>query len=123
MKLTVVTQPPSRVKADLAVAVLDPDKTLCKVDQPELRRVLQAAQRAFKEERQKRELFHSFPGQSPIKNLLVFSTTLSKNYDLQENLKIFAAKSLIANKYTSSKKLCAGTTRSSWSAVVTNVAG
>jgi len=94
MKLTVVTQPPSRVKADLAVAVLDPDKTLCKVDQPELRRVLQAAQRAFKEERQKRELFHSFPGQSPIKNLLVFSTTLSKNYNLQENLKIFAAKSL-----------------------------
>ena len=73
MKLTVGTQPPSRVKADLAVAVLDPDKTLCKVDQPELRRVLQAAQRAFKEGRQKRELFHSFSGRSPIKNLLVFS--------------------------------------------------
>ncbi len=94
MKLTVVTQPPSRVKADLAVAVLDPDKTLCKVDQPELRRVLQAAQRGFKEGRQKREFFHSFSGRSPIKNLLVYSTTLSKNYDFQENLKIFAAKSL-----------------------------
>jgi leucyl aminopeptidase len=82
------------VRADLAVAVLDPDKTLAKVDQPELRRVLQAAQRGFREERQKRELFHSFPAQSPIKNMLVFSTTLSKNYDIQENVKIFATKSL-----------------------------
>ncbi|HLE21021.1 MAG TPA: leucyl aminopeptidase [Vicinamibacteria bacterium] len=94
MKLNVVTQPPSRIKADLAVAVLDPGVTLFTVDEPELRHVLQAAQRNFQEERQKREVFHSFPEQSPIRNLLIFSTTLSKNYNIWENVKIFAAKSL-----------------------------
>ena len=75
MKLTVVTQPPSRVRAQLAVAVLDPDATLCAVDQPELDRVLQAARRNFQEERQKLEIFHTFPSQSPIEHLLIFSTT------------------------------------------------
>jgi leucyl aminopeptidase len=94
MKLTVVTQPPSRVRAQLAVAVLDPDTTLCTVDQPELDRVLQEARRNFQEERQKREIFHTFPPQSPIEHLLIFSTTLSKSYNIWENVKIFAAKSL-----------------------------
>ena len=94
MKLTVVTQPPSRVRADLAVAVLDPETTLLEVDQPELSRVLRAAQGNFREERQKREVFHSFPPQSPIKHFLVYSTTLSKNYNIWENIKIFAARSL-----------------------------
>ena len=82
MKLTVVTQAPSKVTADLAVAVIDPETTLLTVDQPELSHVLQAAQRNFREERQKREIFHTFPPQSPIKHLLIFSTTLSKNYNI-----------------------------------------
>ena len=94
MKLTVVTQAPSKVTAELAVAVIDPETTLFTVDQPELSNVLQAAQRNFREERQKREIFHTFPPQSPIKHLLIFSTTLSKNYNIWENIKIFAAKSL-----------------------------
>lgn len=93
MKISVVTQSPSRVRSDLAVAVLDPDTRLLAVDQPELQRVLEGARRAFREERQKREIFHTFPPQSPIDHFLVFSTTLSKSFNIWENLKIFAAKS------------------------------
>jgi leucyl aminopeptidase len=94
MKISVVAQPLSKLKADLAVAVLDPDTALLDVEQPELKTVLDDARRAFKEERQKREIFHSFGAKSPIRNLLVFSTTLSKNFNIWENVRIFAAKSL-----------------------------
>lgn len=94
MKITVSTQPLPRLKTDLAVAVLDPEKTLFQADAPEIQQVVEAARRDFKEERLKRELFHSFGPQAPIRNLLVFSTTLSKAFNVWENVKIFAARSL-----------------------------
>ncbi len=94
MNVSLFSRSLERLEADLAVAVFDPDTTLMKVDKSELGSVLDEALRGFREERFKRELFHRFGPKSPVKNLLVYSTTLSKAYNIWENVKIFAAGSL-----------------------------
>jgi leucyl aminopeptidase len=94
MKFTLFSRPLAELKTDLAVVVVDPDTTLAKVDDSELGRVLKAAVKRFKEERLKRELFHNFGDKAPVKNLVVFSSSLSKSYNIWENVKIFAARSL-----------------------------
>jgi len=94
MKLSIATQDPTRLKADLAVVVLDPGTRLAGIPAGDLAERVEAAGREFKAERLKRELFHSFPPGSSVRNLLVFSTTLSKAQNIWENVKIFAARSL-----------------------------
>ena len=94
MKLTLHKGPVDRLKVDLAVAVVDPDTTLYNVGEPELRKVLDGIRKGFKDERIKREVFRSFGSKSSVQNLLVFSTSLTKSYNIWENIKIFAARSL-----------------------------
>ncbi len=94
MNLSLYHQPISRLKTDLAVAVVDPDANLVDIEDSEIGAAIKEAKRGFKAERFKREVFRSLGPQSPAKNLLVFSTTLSKSFNVWENVKIFAARSL-----------------------------
>lgn len=94
MQVTLFGRPLDQLKADLAVAVYDPDTRLMEAKDSELGRAIEKARQGFRQERYKREVFQSLGSDSPVKNLLVFSTTLSKSYNIWENLKIFAARSL-----------------------------
>ena len=94
MKISISTQDPARLKADLTVVVLDPETTLAEPGDGEFRTIVDSARRDFKVERLKRELFHTFGTHGPLRNLLVFSTTLSKAFNVWENVKIFASRSL-----------------------------
>jgi leucyl aminopeptidase len=94
MKILLSFEPTSKLEADLAIAVIDPESTLFAADDPVLGPALRRAQEGFREERYRRELFETFGEGSKVKALLAFSTTLSKAYDLSENVKIAAARGL-----------------------------
>jgi leucyl aminopeptidase len=100
MKISVSTTPLSRLEADLAVAIVDPDASLFEADDSRLGTALSRARQGFRQEKYRRELFQTFEDDEKVKALLVFSTALSKAFDLSENVKIFAARSLaLASDY------------------------
>ncbi|MFQ5791175.1 MAG: leucyl aminopeptidase [Acidobacteriota bacterium] len=94
MKISLFTEPLSRLKADLAVAVHDPETALLTPDDSELGRVFKEACRGFEKKTLHRELFHTFGAKAAVRHVVVFSTTHSKAYNVWENVKIFAARSL-----------------------------
>ena len=61
MKLTLFSQPLTKLKTDLAVIVVDTDTTLGAVEDPDLRRVLNEVRKGFKEERFMRSPFLARP--------------------------------------------------------------
>ena len=68
--------------------------SLVEIEDSEIGAVIKEAKRGFKAERIKREVFRNLGPQSPAKNVLVFSTSFSKSFNVWENVKIFAARSL-----------------------------
>jgi leucyl aminopeptidase len=94
MKISLSTQSPARLEADLAVAVIDSETNLFEADDSTLGQALRRAQEGFRKETYRRELFQTFDEKEKVKALLVFSTSLSKSFELSENVKIFAARSL-----------------------------
>jgi leucyl aminopeptidase len=94
MKIALSPQPLAKLKADLAVAVIDPDGELLDIDDSALGKALADAKKAFERESYQREALLHLGDDAPIKALLVFSSSLEKAYDLQESVKIFAARSL-----------------------------
>jgi leucyl aminopeptidase len=94
MKISLSTQTPSRLEADLAVAVIDAETNLFEADESTLGEALRRAQEGFRQEKYRRELFQTFDNNASVKALLVFSTSLSKAFDVSENVKIAAAKAL-----------------------------
>lgn len=90
MKISLST----KLDAELAVAVIDPEVELLEVDDPVLRKAIEDAETAFEREEYNRELLLHLGSDAPVKALLVFSSSLEKFHDLRERVKIFAAKSL-----------------------------
>lgn len=100
MKISLSPQPLSKLKTELAVAVLDPDGELLDIDDSVVGKALADAKKAYKREKYHRELLLHLGDDAPVKALLVFSSSLEKVYDLRESVKIFAARSLgIASDY------------------------
>jgi leucyl aminopeptidase len=93
MKISLSTEAPSRIKAALAVVVLDPATRLAAPD-GELGKIVEGARRDFRAERLKREFFYTFDDRAPIKRLLVFDTAQVKAHNIWETVKIFASKTL-----------------------------
>lgn len=94
MKITLSTLPLARIRADLLVAVFDKETQMFSADGTPLGRALKRARDGFRKGEWRRELFQTFDKSSPTKSLLVFASSLSKAYDLRENVKIFAARAL-----------------------------
>ena len=90
--VVVRTDAPDRVKADLMVVVLDPERPLVDFEDGLAGRTVERARRAFHEQGLKRELFQSLGEASGVRNLLVFSTVLFQDYDPVERIKICAAR-------------------------------
>ena len=94
MKISLSTQSLAKLEADLAVAVIDAGTNLFEADDSTLGQALRRAQEGFRQEKYRRELFQTFDEKENVKALLVFSTSLSKAFDLSENVKIAAARAL-----------------------------
>ena len=100
MKLALTTQSIERIKADLVVAIDDPDVQLFETGSSPLGKALAEVRKDFRKERIHREVVRSFDG----KTLVVYSSTHEKVYDLQESVKILATRALaFASDYDHSK--------------------
>jgi leucyl aminopeptidase len=107
MKISLSTQPLAGIEADLVVAVIDSETQLFEADDSKLGQALRRAQEGFRQEKYRRELFQTFEEKENVKALLVFSTSLSKAFDLSENVKIAVARALsYANDYGLPKVAC-----------------
>ena len=100
MKISLKTQSIERIKADLVVAIDDPDVKLFETGSSPLGKALDEARKAFRKERVHREVVRTFEGQT----LVVYSSTHEKVYDLHESVKIFVTRALaFASDYGHSK--------------------
>jgi leucyl aminopeptidase len=94
MNLKLAFQAVSQTPADLLVVVLDPDTVLHTIDDPGIAAQVARAGEAFKAKNRKREYFALLPEGSPAKALLVYWNPALKGWNLWENVKTFAARSL-----------------------------
>ena len=90
LKLLVSTQSIEKLKADLVVAIDDPDVELFETGSSRIGKALAEARRAFRKKRVRREVVRTFEGQT----LVVYSSTHEKVYDLHESVKIFVTRAL-----------------------------
>lgn len=91
MKLTLSTQPSARLKTPLAVVILDWQLELADAGDTAVGRVLADARRRYNDRVLKTELFHTFED-GAVRHLLVFSTSLYRNFNVWETVKICAAR-------------------------------
>ncbi len=100
MKLSLTTQSIERIKADLVIAIDDPDVQLFGTGSSPLGKALAEVRKDFRKDRVHREVVRTFDG----KTLVVYSSTHEKVYDLKESVKIFATRALaFASDYGHSK--------------------
>jgi leucyl aminopeptidase len=79
---------------DLLVVVLDIDKTIHAVDDPEVSGHLARAEAGFRDKSQKREYFVTLPEGGPVRALVVYWSPSLKGFNLWENVKTFVARGL-----------------------------
>src|SRR5262245_3281365 len=94
MKIQLMYDRLSQVKTDLLVIILDEERTFHDLSGSPLQETVRKVQRDFKDKRLKTEYFSALDGKAGPKNLAIFSTSLSKSYNVWENLKTFVAKSV-----------------------------
>jgi leucyl aminopeptidase len=94
MKIQLMYDRLSQNKTDLLVVILDEERTFHDLTASPLQEQVRQAQRDFKEKKLKTEYFSALDGKTGPKNLAIFSTSLSKAYNVWENVKIFVAKSI-----------------------------
>ncbi len=100
MKILVTTQSIEKIKAELVVAIDDPDVELFETGSSPIGKALAEARNALRKKRVHREVVRTLEGQT----LVVYSSTHEKVYDLNESVKIFVARALgFASDYGHSK--------------------
>jgi leucyl aminopeptidase len=94
MKIQLTYDRLSQTKTDLLVVLLDEERTFHDLSGSPLQDKVRSAQRDFKDKKLKTEYFTALEGKNGAQNLVIFSTSLSKSYNVWENVKIFVAKSI-----------------------------
>jgi leucyl aminopeptidase len=94
MKIQLTYDRLSQTKTDLLVVILDEERTFHDLAASPLQEQVRLIRRDLKDKKLKTEYFSALDGKSGPKNLVVFSTSLSKTYNVWENVKIFVAKSI-----------------------------
>jgi leucyl aminopeptidase len=94
MKIQLTYDQLSQIKTDLLVVILDEEHTFHDLTGSPLQETVRQVQRDFKDKRLKTEYFSALDGKGGVRNLAVFSTSLSKSYNVWENLKIFVSKAV-----------------------------
>lgn len=94
MDISLSYDAPSKLQSELLVVILDKEKTFLEIETQDIRNIIHRLKQDFVERRIRREYFCTLNENSKIKNLLVYSTSLSPAYNIWENIKIFTARAL-----------------------------
>jgi leucyl aminopeptidase len=94
MKIQLAYDRPSQIDTDLLVVILDSEIRFHDLTGSPLDEIVRRVGRDLAEKRRKKEYFtsvNSLDSRNAVGNLVVFSTALSPNYNVWENLKVFVA--------------------------------
>jgi leucyl aminopeptidase len=94
MKIELTYDRPSQIKTDLLVVIIDKETSFYDLGGSPLQESVSRIAKDFEDKRLKKEYFTALDTRSPIRNLLVFSTSLSTAYNVWENCKTFVARSI-----------------------------
>lgn len=94
MDISIEYEALDKLKSDLLIIILDEEKKLFESNNEAINKLIDKAKEDFKEKRVKKEIYYTFPEENPIKRLLIYWNGLNSNYNIWENIKIFAAKAL-----------------------------
>jgi leucyl aminopeptidase len=94
MKIQLLYDRLSQIKTDLLVVILDQERTFHDLAASPLQETVRQVQRDIKDKKLKTEYFAALDGRAGPRNLVIFSTALSKSYNVWENVKIFIAKAI-----------------------------
>jgi leucyl aminopeptidase len=98
MKIQLTYDRPGEATTDLLVVILDSETTLHNLTGSPIDEMVRRIDRDFKDKRLKTDYFTSLDSRGPVRNLAVYSTSLSPSYNIWENVKIFVARAIRAAK-------------------------
>src|SRR6185436_2758761 len=84
----------SQIKTDLLVVILDEERTFHDLGASPLQETLRRVQRDFRDKKLKTEYFSALDLKAGPRNIVIFSTSLSKAFNVWENVKTFVARSI-----------------------------
>ena len=94
MKIQLTYDRPAQLSTDLLVVILDSETTLYDLTGSPLDQMVRRIASDMRDKRLKTDYFTSLDSKGPAGNLAVYSTALSPNYNLWENVKIFMARAI-----------------------------
>src|SRR5215471_21270741 len=94
MKIQLTYDRPGEATTDLLVLILDSETTLHNLSGSPIDEMVRRIGRDFKDKRLKTDYFTALDSRAPVRNLAVYSTSLSPSYNIWENLKIFVARAI-----------------------------
>src|SRR5438874_5545343 len=94
MKIQLTHDRPAQIPADLLVIILDENATFHDLSGSPLGEMVRRIERDFKDKKLKAPWFSALDSKLAPKHLLVYSTSLSRSYNVWETLKTCIAKSL-----------------------------
>ena len=94
MKIQLTYDHPGQVNTDLLLVILDPETTFYNLNGSPVDEIVRRIAREIKDKRLKADYFTSLDSRSSARNLAVYSTSLSPNYNVWENVKIFVARAV-----------------------------
>src|ERR1051326_6600888 len=106
MKIQLAYDRPAKIRTDLVVIILDSQLKFHDLTGSPLDEMVRNIAHDFAEKRRKREYFASVNSDSVVQNVVIFSTTLSPNYNIWENLKTFVARPAHLAKARGLRSLC-----------------
>jgi leucyl aminopeptidase len=106
MKMQLTYDRPAQINSDLLVIILDSEIKFHDLTGSPLDEMVRAIGHDLAEKRRKREYFTSTNSGSGAKNVVIFSTSLSPNYNVWEALKIFVARAVHLAKDQGLTRVC-----------------
>jgi len=94
MKIQLTYDRPAQLSTDLLVVILDSETTLYDLTGSPLDQMVRRIASDMRDKRLKTDYFTSLDSKGPAGNLAVYSTALSPNYNIWENVKIFMARAI-----------------------------
>jgi leucyl aminopeptidase len=94
MKIQLTYDQPAQISTDLLVIILDPHTRFHDLAGSPLNETVERVAGDLKEKRLKTDYFTSLDSRGPVRNVAIYSTTLSPSYNSWENVKIFVARAV-----------------------------
>ena len=94
MKINLSYDRPPQIETDLMVIILDKDTALFDLAGSPLQETVRRVAGDFDQKKIKKEYFATLDSKSAIKNVIIYSTSLSPAFNIWENLKTFIARAI-----------------------------